>query len=253
MPNTTQTVVISGASSGIGEACAYHFARKNFNLLLLGRSEERLEKVKKECLALSSLVSVETISSDLRDLTAEQFLKPLVMLPSPTILINNAGIYHYQEFESTDLSTWNDLFQINLLGSIKLTQWLWPVFKDQRKGSIVNISSTLGIKPTVNTSAYSALKAAMNNWTLNLAQEGGSYNIRANAICPGIIDTPLHPFHTMSSFEKQETHKNILSLQLLSEIGHADSIAEGVYFLATETSAWTTGTLLTIDGGIQTK
>jgi NAD(P)-dependent dehydrogenase (short-subunit alcohol dehydrogenase family) len=93
----------------------------------------------------------------------------------------------------------------------------------------------------------------MINWTLSLAQEGGEFNIRANCICPGIVDTPLHGFHTMPAFEKNKIVKAMAKFQLLNEIGDSKDIAEAAYFLASPLSKWTTGSIFHIDGGIGIK
>lgn len=115
------------------------------------------------------------------------------------------------------------------------------------------MASTLGLKPTANTAAYSAIKAAMINWTYSLAQEGGAFNIRANCICPGIVDTPIHSFHSLPADEKEQALKQMTSFQLLSEIGQPEDVAEAAYFLASDLSKWTTASVLSVDGGINKK
>lgn len=109
------------------------------------------------------------------------------------------------------------------------------------QGSIVNVSSTLGVRPTAGTGAYSAMKAAQINWAQSLALEGAQHGIRVNCVAAGIVDTPIHPpgmIHQMHS------------AQPLGRVGRPEEIAQSIYFLATEQSAWTTGSVLHVDGGI---
>ena len=246
-----QTVVISGASSGIGAEIAKRFAKEGYSLLLLGRDETRLKKTQSEC----KNNKTEILAFDLSDLNqqSDSIKNTLNELPSPTILINNAGLFHQGFLEETTDDIWTTQFQINLLSAVKLTKTLWPLFKKNQKGSIVNISSTLGLKPTANTGAYSAIKAAMINWTLSLAQEGGPLNIRANCICPGIVDTPIHSFHYLAPDKKKELLQQVAKNQLLNEIGKPHEIAESTYFLASDHSKFTTGAILNVDGGIHLK
>lgn len=246
----SSTVVITGASSGIGAEIAREFSKHGHFVVLLGRSLEKLQAVQKTLIGKSSVLAF-----DLKDLKNHQdrLLELLEKTPPVEILINNAGIYSQASFANTTIETWLEQFTVNLLGPVQITQALWPIFVKNRKGSILNISSSLGIKPAANTSAYSAMKAAMNNWTITLAQEGASYNIRANVICPGIVDTPIHGFHTMESAEKARVTTQLTKLQMLSFIGEPSDIAKASYFLASDESKWTTASLLSVDGGIGLK
>ena len=248
--NKNATVIVTGASSGIGAEISREFSKQGYFVLLFGRSEKKLKSVQKTCPG-----KTEILNFDLKNLNSVQttVLKILELTPPLEILINNAGIYHQQDFVLTPDETWTEQFEVNLMGPVRLTRMLWPFFVKNKKGSILNISSTLGLKPTPQTAAYSALKSAMNNWTLTLAQEGGIHNIRANAICPGIIDTPIHSFHGLPENEKNKVINDLSALQLLSPIGRPKDIAKAAYFLASDESAWTTGSILTVDGGINLK
>lgn len=250
VPSKNASVIITGASSGIGAEIARKFSENGYFVFLLGRSAEKLANVQKTCSGPSQMMAF-----DLKNLesTENLLVKNLQACPPLEILINNAGIYHRQPFDQTQEATWSEQFEINLLAPVRLTRILWPAFVKNKKGSILNISSTLGLKPAPQTSAYSAVKAAMNNWTMSLAQEGGEYNIRANAICPGIVDTPIHSFHHLDPEDKNKAMKQMASLQLLSSIGHPTQIAEAAYFLASDQSSWTTGSILSVDGGINIK
>jgi NAD(P)-dependent dehydrogenase (short-subunit alcohol dehydrogenase family) len=245
-----KAVLISGASSGIGLATAQLFSQKNYFVFLMGRNKEKLEEA---ALTLSSGTSI--LSCDLTDEAA--VAKRLIEVTShphyqTEVLINNAGQYINSPFTETGLEQWRLQFEVNLLGSISLTQKMIPYFQKYQKGSIVNVSSTLGLRPVTGTSAYSAIKAAMINWTQSLALELGP-NIRANCVCPGIVDTPIHAFHQLPEKEKKETLSQMAGLQPLGRIGTAKEVAESIYFLGSDQSSWTTGAVLSVDGGINLK
>jgi NAD(P)-dependent dehydrogenase (short-subunit alcohol dehydrogenase family) len=250
---THQSIIISGASSGIGRATAFEFAKNGYDLLLLGRNEKRLNEVETLCFKLNPAIQIENYACDILKIEEAVLIKKLQHLKPVTALVNNAGIYLQKGFEETTLDEWQNIFNINFLGSVHLTKLIWPVFLKNKKGSIVNVSSTLGIKPISHTSAYSSLKAAMINWTQTLAIEGGAHNIRANVVCPGIIDTPIHPFHRDSVEQKKNLEKNLLNIQLLKNLGQPENVAQAIYFLASPQSEFTTGSILNIDGGINIK
>ena len=243
-------MIVTGASSGIGAEIAREFSKNNHFVFLLGRSDEKLKAVQKTCVNETAI-----FPSDLKDFKKYEsdFLKLLDGKPPLEILINNAGVYTQESFLKTTDEIWTEQFAVNLLGPVYLTRLLWPTFVKNKKGSILNISSTLGIKPAVGTSAYSAVKAALNNWTITLAQEGGPHNIRANAICPGIVDTPIHGFHTMDTESKTRVTSNLAKMQMLSRIGNPIDVATAAYFIASDKSAWTTASILSVDGGIGLK
>ncbi len=248
----SQLAVITGASSGIGQATAYKFASCGFDLLLIGRSAEKLKTTFNQCQTLNPKIKIHMLSLDFKKFDVSAITQALVNFKSePTVLVNNAGMYSVNTFVNT--TDWHEMFEVNFFSAVKLTQALWPIFEKNKEGSVINISSTLGLKPTSTTSSYSASKAAMINWTVSLAQEGGVHNIRANCICPGIVDTPIHPFHSRPTDEKNKITDNLAKLQLLKTIGEANDIAESIYFLASDLSKWTTGIILNVDGGINVK
>ena len=246
-----QTVIITGASSGIGAEIARRFSKENYSLLLMGRDEGRLRKVQQNCRPAST----EILAFDLAKIAhhKNQILQKLSGLPVPSILINNAGVYFQGTSMETEDHIWMEQLQINLLSAVQLTKLIWPYFLQNKSGSVLNISSSLGVRPKAHAGAYSASKAAMINWTQSLAQEGADSGIRVNCLCPGIVDTPIHSFHKLPADEKAQALSKIASFQLLDFVGETSDIAEAAYFLASEKSRWTTGSNLIIDGGINLK
>lgn len=232
-------VIITGAGSGIGEATCLEFAKHGYFVFLLGRRPETLQKVLAQ-IKNSGLA----LACDLTDTASVQQTVKKIFSTSDVLvnaLVNNAGIFKREAFESSSDELWLNQFNTNLFGAVRITREVYPHFKKQKQSSIVNVSSTLGLSPAANISAYSASKAAMVNWTETLALEGGPLGIRANCVCPGIVDTPIHAGQDLSCLQR---------LQPLQRTGTPAEIAKAIYFLSSEASSWTTGAVLSVDGGI---
>lgn len=243
-----KAVVVTGASGGIGSAIAQEYAKNGYFVYLMGRNKEALQDVALKCRAGASIESC-----DLQDRAALQ--KRLQEMLSNKIhqievLVHNAGIYQRGGTEISTLESWTQMFEVNLFSAVEITRAFIPYFKKQGRGSIVNIASTLGSKPTGDTAAYSASKAALINWTQSLALELGAFQIRANCVSPGIVETPIHGLDKLPPSEREQTLNQINPLQPLGRIGQPQDIAKAVYFLGSPDSSWTTGAVLNVDGGI---
>lgn len=238
-------VYISGGGSGIGFEIAKLCIGQDWTPILLGRRESVLveaSKSLKNCPFLSVDLSKESSKKALRD--------HFKTLEKGTLIgvVNNAGVYKPTAFLESTTAEWVDQFQVNVLSSVYLSQEFFSELQ-RDKGAIVNISSTLGIRPISNTSAYSASKASMNNLTLSMALEFAPHGVRVNAICPGIVNTPIHK-QTPESV--QEWKDMLKDMQPLGRIGEPLDIAQTAIHLLEE-SGWTTGSIINIDGGILLK
>lgn len=246
-----KAVLITGANSGIGAETVKIFSQNGYFIYLLGRNPDRLEEVALQCENGASILKCDlTNEEQLNKYTQHLFERPDTDLQ---VLINNAGIFERHSHLEQGMDIWRRQFETNLFGAVHLTQKVMPFFLKNKRGSIVNVSSTLGKKPTGDTSAYSASKAAMINWTKSLALELGPLGIRVNCVCPGLVDTPIHEFHSLPADAKKEILRRLKDIQPLNRIGQPQEIAESIYFLASEKSAWTTGAILDVDGGINLK
>ncbi|MBC7372003.1 MAG: SDR family oxidoreductase [Bdellovibrionaceae bacterium] len=243
-----KAVLITGAGSGIGKATALEFSKNGYFVHLMGRDKQKLEDVALHCRAGAALMSC-----DLTDVAAvtkrvgEIIENPLYQVE---VLVNNAGIFKTHTIEDSSDEMWREQFEVNMLAPMRLTRLLTPYFKKHRRGSVVNVSSTLGMRPSGATGAYSASKAALNNWTQLLAQELGPLGIRVNCVCPGLVDTPIHPFHLLEGAAKDEALKGMAHLQPLGRIGTPEDVARSIYFVGSDLSGWTTGAIMAVDGGI---
>lgn len=243
-----KAVLVTGASSGIGAATAIEFSKNGYFVYLMARNKERLEEVALKCRSGASLVACDMTDMKALDKRINEMLT--AKIHRIETVVNNAGIFARHSTEEGSDELWQTQFSVNMLAPVHLTRAFFPYFKAQGGGQIVNVSSTLGLRPQGPTSAYSAVKAAMVNWTASLAIEGGPFNIRANCVCPGIVDTPIHHFHSLEADQKNAALDKMKSLQPLGRIGEPTDIAKAIYFLGTEQSSWVTGVSLPVDGGI---
>jgi NAD(P)-dependent dehydrogenase (short-subunit alcohol dehydrogenase family) len=238
-----KSVVVTGASSGIGQSIVETFSQNGWHVIMLARSEAKLKAIKKNNLNTDYFVC------DLTSVKEIAKLKKKIQSFHVHGLVNNAGIYQPHSIDEDDDAFWEDHFYSNLMSAIRVTRLFWDQLKINQ-GSIVNISSTLAICPIQNASSYSALKAAMNNWTLSLAIEGAPFKINANAICPGIVDTPIHAYFGSKKTKDKMLHKSLQKAQPLGRTGKPQDISPMVYHLCSEKAQWTTGSIINIDGGI---
>jgi 3alpha(or 20beta)-hydroxysteroid dehydrogenase len=157
------------------------------------------------------------------------------------VLVNNAGVFHAASMADTALDVWERLIAINQTGVFLGMQAVAPQMKDQRGGSIINISSVAGIRGTAICFAYGATKWAVRGMTKSAAQELGPFGIRVNSIHPGIIDTPMlegHPLDAMTG--------NVP----LQRFAHPDEVARLALWLASDENSYATGAEFVIDGGM---
>ena len=238
-----KTVMITGASSGLGAAMAMELAQ-GYDLVLMGRDSKRLQGV---CQRARGLREGSSMESMVCDLSSRQEIEGLVKNFGERkldVLVNNAGVVSKQNFEQTSDKEWTRQWEVNMMGPVRLTRLLFPCLKKASAPLVINISSTAALRPVPGLSAYSTVKAAMVMWTKSLAQEWGKYKIRVNCICPGIVNTPIQNFHGLPEDQLQEFHQ----LHPLGRMGRPEDIAQMVSYLIK--AGWVTGSVMTVDGGI---
>jgi NAD(P)-dependent dehydrogenase (short-subunit alcohol dehydrogenase family) len=248
MSNRTGAFVVTGAGSGIGKAIAAKLLSEGQHVFGLGRDPKKLQATAKLVTdGRFHFASVDLAHPEESARTTQEIRKWLSQSGQPLLgLVNNAGIFDRLPFLQTSDAVWERHFNTNLLAPVRITREFYNDLKSAKPSSVLNISSTLGLAPALDTSAYSAIKAAMINWTKGLALEWAPDGIRVNCICPGLVDTPIHPFHTMDASAKAGPH----SAQPLGRMGTPEEIAEAAWFLLSDKSPWTTGAVLAVDGGI---
>lgn len=246
--------IITGGSSGIGAATAERFIKENWDVVLIGRRQEMLETTAKTISGTTGkpVKKIHTISLDITSAEAVSVLNRWIKLREDisartTCVIHSAGLYEKASILNSTEQSWYRSFETNIFAVTRLTKVFYPFLKSN-KGSVVAISSTLGVRPVRDTGVYSASKAALNSWVQTFAIESAADGIRSNAICPGIVDTPIHSFHT--SIHKAQEIESLGGLQPLGRIGTPTDIANMAWMLASPQASWITGTLISVDGGI---
>jgi len=181
--NRVTTILITGASSGIGKACALALAGKGVHLILTGRREAELKKVAKKCAPAKTTILV----FDIRDQKAT--IKALKHVDAD-ILINNAGLaLDLSSADQTNLEDWNTMVDTNITGMLTATRTILPGMKKRKRGHIINISSIAGTYPYAGGNVYGATKAFMTHFSLSLRADLLSSPVRVTNIEPGMVET----------------------------------------------------------------
>ena len=241
--------LVTGASSGIGQDISLKLAQAGYEVWLHGRNLRALESLEKTLQQKNSVWLADFQNPSEVEQLGQQLVTRLQQEQRAlSLLVNNAGIFATQHTQDQNHASYQTQWQINFFAPVVLTQTLVPFMK--APASILNISSTLGLKGVIGTGAYGASKAAMIHWTQTLALELGPIGIRANVICPGLVDTPIHAFHHLPPTEKLGQIEKLNSRQPLQRIGQCQDISQAVLFLASTEAQWITGAQLNVDGGI---
>ncbi|WP_054956136.1 elongation factor P 5-aminopentanone reductase [Paenibacillus dakarensis] len=243
-PIGEMTVLITGASRGIGAAIAERFAAVGMNVIIhYMRSHEAANEVARRCISLGA--KVMTVAADLKD--KEQVLRMQEKLRKhgmePDILVNNAGVSHYGLLSDVTEEEWDTVMSINLKGTFLCTQAFMGRMISQKYGRIINVSSVWGISGASCEVLYSASKGGVNAFTKALAKELAPSGVTVNAVAPGAVDTSM-----LSHLEADEIH--MLEEEIpVGRLAHPDEISSLVYFLALPESGYITGQVISPNGG----
>lgn len=242
------TVVITGASSGIGRSSAELFARAGARLVLVGRHEARLSEVAAaivgigaECaLVVGDVVRPET-AAQAHGLALDRFGRI-------DVLVNNAGMALMKNLPETSLEEWRQVIDTNLTSVYLFSRLAIPAMRTTGGGSIVNVASEAGVVGFKGYAAYSASKAGIVNLTRAMALDHAGDRIRVNSVCPGSIQTPLLEQYYASFSDPAIARRDDELVHPLG-IGRPIDVAHGILFLASPRAQYITGHALIIDGG----
>ena len=241
---SARTALITGASRGIGKACAVSLAKAGYRVVLAARTLEKLEEIAAELRTGGAETFVVVMDLSRHESISAAFVKAAKEFGRIDILVNNAGITKDGLAVRMRPTDWEAVLQTNLSGSFYAIQQVLQGMMRERWGRIVNISSVVGEKGNAGQANYVASKAGLIGLTKSLAIEVGSRNITVNAVAPGFIRTD------MTQELSQDLQQKMIDATPLRRMGGAEEVAAAVKFLVSDDAAFITGHVLDVNGGI---
>jgi 3-oxoacyl-[acyl-carrier protein] reductase len=239
-----KVAVVTGSSKGIGRAIVLELAKRGAKVVVSGRDPGRIGSVQKEIeqagaevVAISGDVSNPEEASGLINKTLEKW-------GQIDILVNNAGINRDNLIMRMSAEDWNAVIQTNLTGTFNCIKGVTRQMMKQKSGSIINITSVVGIMGNAGQANYAASKAGIIGLTKSVARELASRSIRCNAVAPGYIGTE------MTDRLDEKIKENLKQQIPLGRIGSVEEVAKVVAFLASDNASYITGQVINVDGGL---
>lgn len=242
-----KTAIVTGGARGIGRAIALRFAQEGANVAFSDLNlDENTTELEKELSALG--VKGKAFSSNAANFAdAEKLINDVATeFGQIDILVNNAGITRDNLLMRMTESDWDLVINVNLKSIFNMTKAVQRIMLKQKFGSIINMSSVVGIEGNAGQSNYSASKAGLIGFTKSIAQELGSRNIRVNAVAPGFIET------AMTEKLPEDVRKSWIELIPLRRVGYPKDVADVCLFLGSDMSAYVTGQVISVCGGMHT-
>jgi NAD(P)-dependent dehydrogenase (short-subunit alcohol dehydrogenase family) len=244
--------LITGGGTGIGKATAILFAQEGATVLVAGRRKSKL--VETVDAVQRNGVRADYVVGDISNVSdTERVIKETARrFGGLDILVNNAGVFKGIKITDVTESEYNRVMDINLKGTFFMCRHAVPEMEKRGGGTIVNISSTLGIKGyrTGSTSVYSASKAGVIMLTKTLALELAPYKIRVNCVCPAVVETEMFETLGIPKEEIPERMKKWEAYHPIGRNGKPEEVALAILYFATDDSSWATGSILSLDGGV---
>ena len=242
-----KNTVITGCNRGIGKEIVRVFAENGANIWACVREESGTFSKYINNLEQKHSVSINPVYFDLSD---EEQIKTGVKTIKETkepvdILVNNAGAIFTALFQMTSMKKLKEMFEINYFSQMLLTQYISRIMMRQKSGSIINISSSAAIEGNEGRTSYASSKAAIIASTKVLARELAPYNIRVNAVAPGLTQTEM-----MESSTTEDALQETLNRICMKRVGKPEEIANAILFLASDLSSYITRQVLRVDGGM---
>ncbi len=235
-----KTCVVTGGSSGIGLSIVKLFEQNNYQVFNLDLSPSPNGEF-----CQCDVTNVNQVGSIISKIAKQQTID---------VLVSNAGIHFSANIENTSEEDFDKVFNINVKGAYAAVKAVLPSMKANNHGAIILMSSDQALIAKHNSFAYNLSKASLASMAKTTALDYAEFNIRANAVCPGTIETPLY-HHAINNYceksgaNKAEIHQEEEKLQPLNRLGQPEEVAELVLFLASEKAKFITGSLQVIDGG----
>ena len=243
-----KVALVTGATSGIGQACAFAFAQAGANVVCVGRKNDALAAIKTRISETG--VDVLTIEADLTETEAPARVveNAVKVFGGLDVLVNAAGHISNGTIENTSLEAWDDMMNVNVRAVFQLMQQALPSLIE-RRGNIVNVSSVTGLRAFPGVLAYCVSKSALDQLTRCASLELAAKGVRVNAVNPGVVVTQIHKRGGMNDEAYAAFLEHSKTTHPLGRTGRPEEIADLVLFLASDKASWITGATYSIDGG----
>ncbi len=235
---------VTGASQGIGRACALRLAKEGATVAVAARNQEKLNELANEIANAGGKAAAFPLDVADEEQVKTAIKAAIAQFGKINILVNNAGITRDQLLIRMKRADWDAVLQTNLTSAYLCTQQVIPSMLKQRWGRIINITSVFGQMGQAGQANYAASKAGLIGLTMAIAREVGSRNITCNAVAPGFIETP------MTDVLSDEFKQKAVTQIPLGRVGTTGDIAGAVAFLASEDASYITGHVLSVNGGM---
>jgi dehydrogenase/reductase SDR family member 4 len=241
-----KVALVTGASKGIGKAIAYALGKAGATVIISSRNQEALDEVVQE-FSTEGIISYAFAANAGKQEDLQQLVTQTVeQCGRIDVLVNNAASNPvFGPIELTDDKAFDKIMDVNVKGPFMLSKLFFPLMQAQGGGSIINISSVEGHSPSQGLGIYSVSKTALIQLTKSMALEWGKYNIRVNAICPGLIQTKF----SEALWGNEKILKHALSGIPLGRMGQPEEMAGLVVLFASEQGSYLTGSIVNADGG----
>lgn len=239
-----RVALITGASQGIGEACAVKLAEAGAAVALAARNQQKLEKVTAEIAGKGGKAAAFALDVTQEDQIKSVFKSAIEQFGKLDILVNNAGITRDQLVMRMKRADWDTVLNTNLTSAYLCIQQAIGAMLKQRWGRIINVTSIFGQIGQAGQANYASSKAGLIGLTMAVAREVASRNITCNAVAPGFIDT------AMTAGLTEDFKQTAVKLIPLGRVGSAEDVANAVAFLASEEAGYITGQVLNVNGGM---
>lgn len=236
---------VTGGGSGIGAATAHKMAAEGAVVVICGRSEEPLKTVVEQISRAGGKAAYRVADVSNEQAFVAAIESAVAEFGRLDVMVNNAMAYTWGSVDQMTTADWHANFTTTVDGTFWGTRTAMQLMKKQGGGSIVNIASICGLFGTAWMTGYSAAKAAVINFSRAVASEGASVGVRCNVVVPGVVATPA----TADMLGDDKTRTNTEKLIPMGRVGHADELANAVFFLASDEASYITGASLAVDGG----